>query len=214
MKITKAEESLMQMILSGEINDNEKMIGCYLAKKYPNGVFKRIMPRPTKRIKSVDNAPVLSFKFQEEINDDLYNLHLWFGAFTDLIQMGLMKAGKVGEPLYKCENNTFYAGEMQQERLTNDEWMSRGFDRFKSKLETLPRFLENTVQSKTRHATKVAQQRVNRQTAKSNNKQAVFSKHNTRSTPETELLYSVVSRLGDFKRISKAFGELLPLIKE
>jgi hypothetical protein len=38
-------------------------------------------------------------------------------------------------------------------------------------------------------------------------------KHRVKSTPETELLYSVVSRFGTLRRINKAFGELLPLIQ-
>jgi hypothetical protein len=43
-------------------------------------------------------------------------------------------------------------------------------------------------------------------------KVGVFHKHNVRSTPETELLFSVVSRLGTEQSVNKAFGDLLPLI--
>jgi hypothetical protein len=58
------------------------------------------------------------------------------------------------------------------------------------------------------------QRRVNLQARKVAIKQAVFSKYRVVSTPEIETMYDVVSRLNTKARISKAFGELLPLINK
>jgi hypothetical protein len=205
MNMTKAEQSLMTLILTVDMNNMEKIIAGKLAEKYPEGEFYY----KAGRTKDLDQ---LAFKYKVKLKPGLYNIHLWFAssgeAKDDIIRIGMLKAGKVGDGLLKLENNQFYIG--LKSDLAHVKMLLSGFN---SKLAALPEFLEKMIKSRTEEADRIAQRRTHLQASKRNNKEAVFLKHRVKSTPETELLYSVVSRFGTLRRINKAFGELLPLIQ-
>ena len=110
--------------------------------------------------------------------------------------------------MYKIDHNQFYVGERYI--IDADSQLVVVFERNLGLLNT---YIEKLEISRGQQVQQTNQRRVNLQTKKASIKQAVFAKYKVVSTPEIETMYAVVSRLNTRASISKAFGELLPLIK-
>jgi len=78
--------------------------------------------------------------------------------------------------------------------------------------EKLPSDIDSTLAKRELDREHVAATRERRELKKDLMKVGVFHKFKVKSTPETELLFKVCSRMGTEQSVCKAFGDLLPLI--
>jgi hypothetical protein len=234
MNMTAAEESLLKLTLTAEMNSIEKMIAGRLAARYPEGEFYEYDPnvrRGNQKYKTGRSDPIEKhFKYKFERNGETFKADVRISGSpsghrnsSTLLGIGFDGVARGNKPLHQVRMNkgywcadSFRVDDGCSESLYNlklGDALETVFNKLVASEDDIPRYLDHRDSENERLKKLAEADRDARQDRKDRKREAVFRKHKVRSTPETELLFKVLSRLNDEKAISKAFGELLPLIR-
>jgi hypothetical protein len=218
--MTTAEESLLKLALTSDWTSYERSFAQVLAERSPEG---RFLPADNSRVmgKVKYKTPVHTrghFKYQFEVDGSWFNAIIEFYTTGDYLAVNIIKAGINGGSTFTLNNGSKHYVTTQFDRtqdLSSNNWQNCvdiQIGKVRKLEEDLPYHIAEYIKNQRAEEERTAQQRERRALKKAAMKIGVFHKHNVRSTPETELLFSVVSRLGTEQSVSKAFGDLLPLI--
>lgn len=232
MNMTDAEESLLKLALMTEVNSIEKMIAGRLAERYPEGEFYIHDPNINNRKVKSGRVEQLEkhFRYKFERDGETFKADLHLTATlpghrnsSTLLGIGFDGLARGNKPLHSVRMNkgnwcadSFRVDEGCSESLYNlklGDALEVVFKKFDDVEDNVPAYMKKREAENERLKKLAEQDREARADRKDRKREAVFRKHKVRATPETELLFNVLSRLNDEKAISKAFGELLPLIR-
>jgi hypothetical protein len=232
MILTAAEESLLKLALTIDINCLEKMLAGELARRYPDGEFYEYDPSTDRQWKYNSRMSTrCGFKYKFERDGQSYKAEVVIAAISQSTKninthMGISFCGfnksnkpsitniSQGHTRFWCADAFWCAEGCSDDvyAIKLGDTIRTVFTKFEKAENEIPAYLEKLDQQRAEAEEQRANLRVQRSSARDRKKQLVFQNHNVTSTPETELLFKVLSRLNNEKAISKAFGELLPLI--
>jgi hypothetical protein len=225
---SKAEASLVKVILSYNLNDLEKAFCKALASRNPQGSFK---------LHKIKGSGKSISKVVEEGDSQLYFTYTFDTPSGKQVRITAEVAGFSGSLIFSIKRYGYVDGQAFTESLPHYDfhlhvWESiipgTSLGEYQGLISTMLnkiRLAEEhdiedviAVASSNAKARKIkTEQRKNARTLKSINlKQQVFEKYNihiTRPPANIETLYEAVSKLGTFDKISEAFGKILPLLK-
>jgi hypothetical protein len=217
-----SEESLFKLLLTVDMDQQERSFAQHLGKTKPNALFypNSGFSSPTKAKpsnKSSHAYPLIRYQF-EASDGRMFNCDMTFYSSSNFIAVHVLRAGEIGGARVNFASNNCYYQTSQYARDCDLE--SAAWQQVLTMMSTLIKYLEDrlpadidaTLTLRATDKDKVAAMRKQREQKKELMKVGVFHKFKVKSTPETELLFKVCSRMGTEQSVVKAFGELLPLI--
>jgi hypothetical protein len=219
--MTSAEESLLKLALTSDWSTYERAFAQVLAERTPDGMFlpadnSRIVSKPSRKANAVHSRG--HFKYQFEVDGGRFNAIIEFYHSGNYMAVNILKAGILGGSTFSLNSGSkqYFTSKVDKpEYLSGSIWQNcvhELLQKLRQHEENLPSFIADYVKIQREEAERVAQERERRTLKKAAMRVGVFHKFKVRSTPETELLFQVCSRMGTEKSVFKAFGDLLPLI--
>jgi len=217
-----SEESLFKLLLTADMDQQGRSFAQYLgmlkpdALFYPNSGF--ASPAKAKPSNNTSHAyPLMKYQFKA-VDGRIFNCELTFYSSSTYLAIHVLRAGEVGGSRVNFVHSNSYYHTSRYDRdcdLTSSAWqfvLRVMADRIVDLEEKLPSDIDTMLAKRETDAEQVAATRKRREQKRELMKVGVFHKFKVRSTPETELLFKVCSRMGGEASVCKAFGDLLPLI--
>jgi hypothetical protein len=217
-----SEESLFKLLLTADMDQQERSFAQYLGNLKPDALFYSnsglSSPTKAKPGKSAIHAhPLIRYQFKAD-DERIFNCDLAFFSLSSRLAIQVLRAGEVGGSRVNYVNGKSYYHTSRFERdcdLESSAWqlvLQDMADHIVNLEAKLPSDIDSTLAKRELDREQIAATRERRELKKDLMKVGVFHKFKVRSTPETELLFKVCSRMGTEQSVCKAFGDLLPLI--